>query len=69
MGYDKPISKARLREDLKITIEPGGLRGIELDGQRIGGMVHYGKRFGFDRQKVKTVWASGIYKNGIRIEV
>lgn len=55
MEYDKPISKARLREDLKMTIEPGGLRGIELDDQRIGVMVHYGKRVGFDRQKVKTV--------------
>lgn len=69
MEYNKPISKANLRDDLKMTFEDGGRRGIELDGQRIGGMVHYGKRIGFDRKKVKTVWASRIYQDGLRIEI
>lgn len=69
MEYDKPISKANLRDDLKMTFEPGGRRGIELAGQLIGGMVHYGKPVGFDRKKVKTEWASRIYQDGFKIEV
>lgn len=69
MEYSKPITKANLRDDLKMTFEPGGRRGIELDGQRIGGLVHYGKHVGFDRKKVKTVYASRIYQNGLKIEV
>jgi hypothetical protein len=69
MEYNKPISKANLRDDLKMTFEPGGRRGIELDGQRLGGMVHYGKAVGFDRKRVKTVYASRIYQNGLKIEV
>jgi ribosomal protein L20A (L18A) len=69
MEYDKPISKSNLRDDLKMTFEPGGRRGIELAGQRIGGLVHYGKHVGFDRKKVKTVYASRIYQDGLKIEV
>lgn len=69
MEYDKPISKANLRENLKMTFEPGGRRGIELAGQRIGGMVHHGKTVGFARNRVKTVWASRIYQDGFKIEV
>lgn len=69
MEYDKPISKSNLRDDLKMTFEPGGRRGIELAGQRIGGMVHHGKLVGFARSRTKTVWASRIYQDGFKIEV
>ncbi len=67
--YSKTISKANLRDDLEMTFEPGGRRGIALEGQRIGGMVHFGRSVGMDRKKVKTVWASRIYGDGLRIEV
>lgn len=67
MDYKKILTKANVRDDLKIGHE-GREKTIEFDGQRIGRIVSFGKRGGMDRKRIVTVWASRIYQPGLQIE-
>lgn len=67
MDYKKTLTKANVRDDLKIGHE-GREKTIEFDGQRIGRIVSFGRRVGMDRKRVVTVWASRIYQPGLQIE-